>query len=312
MAYSEKKDLFVIKTNQCGALIDLFTIIHYADFTRCNLTIKKQTNPNTGYKLYLYSTRSDDALLYRASMDSINFNYFECNDQEVNLSFDVSKMIDCLKKISTGFVTLFVNEYNYNELCVDNYSNHITCEMEGKNSFHHIPPITYNSKVTISTDELMKIYHTMLPNKSNTIKLLFGKNEILFIRPEDSQSKSYTTDPINKSEFLNLSKPEYAENSDYYNLSDLMCFANTNMSSTIDIYHKIDFVLTKVINICTLGKLYIFFAPATPIVNSPKFEEEIEMEYDEYSQLDDMPNLDKRTCDETDPIHPTKIRKISQ
>lgn len=229
---------------------------------------KNNTKKNIGGIRILRLTE-DKSILVKVNLDSINFEYFRCDEPKITIGVDMHNLHSQLKMINDDDpIVMYMNRDNRSTLYIRslNEGNESSEEtdievflMEIINPELPIPKTKFQNRITMASDKFHNICKK-LNNNSVSVEITSVRNEIQF-RGQNESGKvtmSYKDTNYNSNKKNDLDQIVQG----MYELRNLMGFSKCNkLCPTIDIYLKNDFPLVLVIGVQTLGKMYVFLSP---------------------------------------------------
>src|SRR3984885_4360384 len=233
-------------------------------------TKKITQKKNTGGIRILRLTEEQDVLV-KLTLEADKFEYFRCDEPKITIGVDMHAFIAHLKMISDDDpLVMYMNKDNRSSLFIlaTGAENNEETDIEFSlidipNQEYPIPKTVFQNKITIAQDKFHQICKNLNSNASH-----------IEIRSVNDQM-SFTGRSENGKVTMTYKDKDYKHNKEYgkeelvfqgiYELKNLMYFSKCNkICSTIDLYLKNDFPLVLVIEVGSLGKMYVFMMPGNP------------------------------------------------
>ena len=255
--YSTGSKTLKIKTNHTAVLAELFGLLSKSlyQFDLCF----------ADNKLLLSELTTDRSVLFKLNLDGCNFECFRC-DTELKLSIDATTLCKSLKIIDDmDNLSMCVFRSNNNFLYL-NTTNQCGVKISMQISLMvpeykkmPVPETEFQNKITMSADKFYNICKH-LNNNSTFVEITSINDEILF-RGQNEGGKvtmsyrdtNYRFDKINT---------QNTTNTQLYEIRPILDISRTyKLFSTVEIYLKDNFPLVTVVDVGTLGKMYVFISP---------------------------------------------------
>lgn len=232
--------LICIQTTKVIALIKILTMMHDAGFFSCTIIFKQHNKNGKIIKnICIEELNVTRKILVRISLPAENFDHYFCAEPKVIILVKLSLLIQSLKKLDCNNLLMFVKHECKNKIFFNNIFG-ITCQILDNDHLLKIPKIKFISKIIIKTETLNSMYHVLLSEDRCIIRITSIKHLLIFSNANDSN--------------LNITTS--------YHLPDLMHFGNCSLlCKNTELYYNKYYPLVQAINICGLGKMYIFFVP---------------------------------------------------
>jgi proliferating cell nuclear antigen len=207
---------------------------------------------------------TENNVLLNLNLNAQNFEHFKCIKPKITININMRSLYSAIKNINNdNFISMRIED-SCDILCIRE-TNENKCFIQEKNIcvsliknfefIRYIPLIRFYDKITMASDKL-KYICDHLNNDSTFVEITLRNNEILFRGQNEGRMITTSYKDINKNEPNRIIQ-------NVYESKNLMSFIKcTKLCNNIDFYMKNEFPLVLVINVGTLGNLYVFI-PST-------------------------------------------------
>jgi hypothetical protein len=242
---------------------------------------KKSKNPLTANMYILHLTENN--VLLNLKLDAQHFECFNC-ESKITININMRSLYSALKNINNDNLISMHIEDNRDVLCIREINinknfiqeNNICVSLMENFEFvccMPVPDIWFNDVITMDSGSFHFICRHIETQKNGSaavVEMTSNHNNKLLFQGQNKGRKiliSYKDICCNnKTDYSTENQRQDKIIHNVYELKNLMSFRKCKkLCSSIEIYLKNDFPLFLVINIGTLGKLYVFIPLVDPI-----------------------------------------------
>jgi proliferating cell nuclear antigen len=220
----------------------------------------------TGIKII--TTDTSHVILIHLKLYSDKFEYYHC-DKDVKIGINMLNFYKVIKTInSNDTLTLFMNRNDNNKLGIrienGEKNNKTTFEInliELDNMAYEIPPVEFNSVITMPSSDFQKIVRDM-HNIADYVEIKNANNEFI-LSCEGDFCKQETI--LSDNDFVNIKSENNAEIiQGVFSLKYLFLFSKcTNLSNHVQIFMKNDYPVIIEYNCASLGSIKLCLTQTT-------------------------------------------------
>ncbi|RYX78042.1 hypothetical protein EON71_01370, partial [bacterium] len=228
-------------------------------------TIKKQKKKNLG-GIRALRLSEDKSILIKLNLDADKFELFYCSEPKTLVGIDIHNFYNLLKMINDDDpLVIYMNKNDRSSLYIQS-TNEDPNTIEQKNikiflmditnQEMKIPQAHFDVWITMKTDKFHDVCKH-LNNNAVYVDIRAVRDEITFIGQNEWGKTTHTYKDANKS--INKNKQNDLFFQGVYEIKNLLSFSKcAKLCQTVELYLKNDFPLVLVINVASLGKLYVF------------------------------------------------------
>lgn len=216
----------------------------------------------------IISVDQSHTILVHLKLEAENFEYYYV-EKKFLAGVNMLNLFKLLRTLTNNdALTLFIDKDNTNllgiriengekNLLTTYYLNLIEVDQDG----YQIPPATFESIITIPSNEFNKICRDMI-NISDVIEIKSVGNQLIFgCQGEFAKQETILGETNNGLNFVK-STQSHDIIQGYYNLKHIIMFSKcTNLCNNIELYMKNSFPIVILYSVSSLGVLKICIAP---------------------------------------------------
>jgi proliferating cell nuclear antigen len=220
----------------------------------------------TGIKII--TTDTSHVILIHLKLYADKFEYYHC-DKDVKIGINMLNFYKVIKTInSNDTLTLFMNRNDNNKLGIrienGEKNNKTTFEInliELDNMAYEIPPVEFNSVITMPSSDFQKIVRDM-HNIADYVEIKNANNEFI-LSCEGDFCKQETV--LSDNDFVNIKSENNTEIiQGVFSLKYLFLFSKcTNLSNHVQIFMKNDYPVIIEYNCASLGSIKLCLTQTT-------------------------------------------------
>ena len=237
---------------------------------------KKQTiNDEEIGGLSIIALNNSSSILVHLKLDGINFDYYECNKEKINIGVNMTYLFKLIKTINNNdILTLFLDDADINKLGIKienaekNYvSTYKLNLMDLDKNIYNIPPTEFTTVISMSTQEFHKICKD-LSIIADTVEIKSYQKKLIFTaKGEIATNEVICGETTNGLNIISKEDDEIIQG--VYCLKNLILFTKcTNLCSNVEIYMKNDYPIVIKYCVASLGYIHLCLSSITTNINN--------------------------------------------